>query len=347
LSALGVIPVAQAAPILPGDLLVADQGGAIFRVDLSTGNREIISSSDVGSGPEFVSPIDLAVDSSGAIVVSDGNAHTVFRVDPSNGDRVALSSSSVGSGPSLQPHGIATHGDRILVTGYHEEAVFEVNPATGERTIISAESTGTGPIDAMGFITAGGSTQPWYVTTGAQEILRIDPNTGDRVLISSTTTGSGPAMTTLYDLFLSPAGDLFITDGAVSGGLPAIMQVDLDTGDRTVVSSNDIGLGPAFDRPQSVVAAPDGSLLVADGGAGAIYGVDILTGDRTLVSSSTVGVGPNFVEPLGILIFPIPEPSTALLLACGLAGLAAALEAKAHGHTETLRPTSGRGVSRF
>ena len=130
-----------------GDLLVADPvGKAVYRVDLGSGDRTIVSSADVGAGPAFTNPFDLALEADGQIVVSDKDGGSVIRVDPGSGDRTVVASETVGAGiPPFRPFGIAVLPDGgILLAVPQYLAILRVDPKTGDRTIFSSKNVGSG-----------------------------------------------------------------------------------------------------------------------------------------------------------------------------------------------------------
>ena len=101
----------------------------------------------VGSGPGFVTPFGIAVESDGNLVVVDAGLEVVVRVDAVSGDRTILSDASIGSGPGfVSPFGIAVEADgSLVVVDLGLEAVVRVDQASGDRTIISDANTGSGP----------------------------------------------------------------------------------------------------------------------------------------------------------------------------------------------------------
>lgn len=75
--------------------------GIIYRVDASTGDRTVISSAAVGSGPQL-SALDsrgLAIDADDSLLVADGGKSQLFRVNPVTGERTILSDNTHGAGP--------------------------------------------------------------------------------------------------------------------------------------------------------------------------------------------------------------------------------------------------------
>ncbi len=104
-------------------------------------------SDSIGSGPGFVTPVGIALEADGSLVVTDSGLEAVVRVDQVSGDRTIISDASTGSGPGVvAPRGIAVEADgSLVVTDSGLEAVVRVDQVSGDRTIISDASIGSGP----------------------------------------------------------------------------------------------------------------------------------------------------------------------------------------------------------
>lgn len=75
----------------------------------------------------------------------------------------------------------------------------------------------------------------------------------------------------------------------------ALFSVDLDSGERTLISSAMKGNGPEFRTPLNLdINADATTAYVADASLPGIVKVDIATGNRTVISSNTMGTGPTF-----------------------------------------------------
>jgi hypothetical protein len=198
-----------------GDVVVTDRSGPmLFRVARDSGDRAILSgcvdaecSSLIGTGPVFLRPNGIAVESSGSILVGDYDLGSIFRVDPITGDRTVISgcvdefcSSSVGSGVAFESlAGIALEVDGSILAaelnaylGSSFRAVFRVDPVTGNRTIAS----GCAQFECTSWVGAGAMfdvpvdialDENGYILLSDFElhsIFRVDPGSGDRVLLS-------------------------------------------------------------------------------------------------------------------------------------------------------------------
>lgn len=71
----------------------------VYRVEIATGNRSILSNAVTGTGPLMDSPEFLTRGADGSLIVADGSG--IFKVDPTTGNRTVLTSTTFGSGPSF------------------------------------------------------------------------------------------------------------------------------------------------------------------------------------------------------------------------------------------------------
>ena len=88
-------------------------------------------------------------------------------------------------------------------------------------------------------------------------------------------------------------------DFAVLGG-NAVANVDQTTGNRTIISDKNSGLGPELFFVKDLAVTPDGDFVVVDNGLDAVVHVDQITGDRTIISDENTGFGPNIEVPVSI-----------------------------------------------
>lgn len=107
------------------------------------------------------------------------------------------------------------------------------------------------------------------------------------------------------DIAVEASGSLVITDGS----LRSILRVDPQTGQRTIVSGQDIGGGPPFGLLTGIVVEADGTFVVAYAAGSlanmpAVVRVDPRTGDRSVVAGGNrnIGSGPSFLSPSRIAL---------------------------------------------
>lgn len=277
-----------------------DQGEARFSLRIISPNADIrtrISAPELpGVEPEefltipgFASPVDIAAETNGQLVVVD-RSFGVVRVNPDSGTRTLVSGvnpvtgMTIGNGPLGSPVSIAVEADdRLVVVGgffdvfegaFH--GVVRVDPVSGDRTVISGRDPenpenliGNGPPVSPEAIAVGLDGTLWVVEgafgEGLRAVVRVNPDNGDRTITSNATTGSGPTFFTLRDIAIGVDGDpLVVGDFTDTGDLSGVIRVDRATGNRTLVSDvNTCPLPPSIDA-FSIAVEELGTLVVLD-----------------------------------------------------------------------------------
>jgi hypothetical protein len=184
----------------PGDVvLVCD--GFVARVNLSNGNRTLISGNGVGSGPNFAfnGAGGVALDLLGHVVVGVYDQPEVYDIDLVTGARTILSGLGIGSGPALSnildlavlPTGQIIAEGRNLAAGMNENELFRIDPVTGNRTLISSGSYPNFEYERLAVGTDGNLLGS---VPSLEAVFSVDPTTGARTLISGDGLGSGPQL---------------------------------------------------------------------------------------------------------------------------------------------------------
>ena len=267
-----------------GDIVVAEAWStlaaprfpAVIRVSRTTGVRTLVSdnANPVG-GPDLFAPSAIAIEASGAILITNTNAvgnGGVIRVDPVTGVRTAVSRNGAPAGaPSIDAPfamAVAANGDILVLDAdtFPGGSVVRVNPVTGARTLLSDNAS---PAGGPNFVA------PWGMT-------------------------------------LDAAGSILVSDREAFGGNGGIIRVDPVTGARTTVSKNNAPAGgPSFQDPAGLVSSC-GQLYVVDFGTDAVLKVNPASGVRTLVSDNATPAGqPDLDFPWGIVArprFTLPGP---------------------------------------
>ena len=133
----------------------------------------------------------------------------------------------------------------------------------------------------------------------ANAVYKLDGGAGDPVVVSQPgVRGSGPdfgsiiggmAVDSEYQILLLGF------DGA------AIFRIDPTTGDRSILTGQGVGSGPALDGANDIgLSHYHDRIFVSAGTAHAIVEVDKSTGNRTLVTGPGRGSGPTLEHPLGL-----------------------------------------------
>lgn len=241
-----------------GDFWVSDLSlDALFHIDGTTGERTIVSDAITGSGPIFSDIRGMAYGSPTSVYMTDVGIQAIYSVHPVSGDRTLVSGSGTGSGTAfLSPLGLDVDSDgTILVVDPSIAAIFRVDPISGDRTVISGSSTGVGePLTQTRGIAIESNGD--LVVTGTTRLIRVSLPSGDRTIVSGPGVGDGPDFQFMNGVTVDSDGSLLVTDN----NLDAVIRVDAQTGDRTVVTSdqfpNDTGTGPGFNSPLDVTVIP-------------------------------------------------------------------------------------------
>lgn len=333
--AVWLVPMLMPAPAVAGmlqagDILVADVAfgmpgeGAVFKVDPATGDRTVISSASVGSGPLF-NPMGITLDDAGRILVSDVVENRILRIDPLTGDRIVVSGAGMGSGePLSDPKGIALapNGELLVahgVFGFAESSIISINLDTGDRTVVSGAMVGTGSEtfrEATGL--ALETSTSILVTDGfPSALVRVDLPTGNRSIVTAPDVAGGVPVSLIGNVNIDRESETILIT-ALTEDLLAVLQVDGATGERTIFSSSGVGSGPLFVGPIGLAILGSGEVLVTDFELDSIFTIDPITRDRSILSGPGVGAGDPFTDPTFMFVVPIPEPSTGMLLLIGL-----------------------------
>jgi hypothetical protein len=218
------------ALVLATHLDVPHPDMAVFAVDLTSGDRSVLSDEFTGAGPEFHDLEDIALAGGQAFVTCGAG---VFAVDLASGDRTIVSNPSTGQGPRFREslHGIVLDGDRAIVidSSDSEARVLEVDLATGNRRIVSAEFTGEGPFskDCEELVLDGDRV----LVLSSGTLFAVDLTTGDRTIFSDGTSG-GPHFSTDG---IALSGDRVLMT-ATDPDRGTVLAVDLRFGQRVIVA---------------------------------------------------------------------------------------------------------------
>jgi hypothetical protein len=166
----------------------------IMDVNLVNGDRTILSADrspdeclDCGSGPAFLQPDGIVMESTNRAIVTDALVGAVFAVNLTTGDRTIVSGSSTGNGPLfVRPVGIILDNadNRALVADYDANLLLSVDMTSGNRTIFSDANSnvGTGPAFIFPAGIALDAANNRAVVSGGNLVV-VELGSGDRVIV--------------------------------------------------------------------------------------------------------------------------------------------------------------------
>ena len=294
--------------------LVTDAGlRALIAVDPFTGDRTIVSDDELGGGPFFGRPSGLAFDAGGRLFLADAGRDALLQVNPVTGVRSSVFDTSFGFGPLiLDPVGIALNfaGDTAYVADrlgvYRVSIGLGGGGLAGERQLLSGGEIGDGPpfseltglvrlpeiVPAVPPQASLGDEVRTFVTDVQRLAVMSIANNGTRAVVSDPTF-PGPALAGPRSIAILPdslggggAPRAVLSDFQLAVGNGQLVEVDLSTGERRLLSGASQGGGPALHSPAATVGSSDGTeLWTVDVVEDRIVGVRLPSGNRDVLSA--------------------------------------------------------------
>jgi DNA-binding beta-propeller fold protein YncE len=277
-----------------------DDTDRLIAVDPDTGARSLLIDNHLGTGPAAYGPGHLALDAAGQqLYLAAQLSASIVRVDLATGERHLIADSATGTGePIAVPGDIALDlsGNRAFVLDLMNHTLVAVALDSGNRTILASSLIGTGPMLAAPIsLDADLANERVYILDhGIPAVVAVDLASGDRTIVSDS-SNSGPELVEFYGALLDAENNRLIIaeNGFGATRQCKLVAVDLATGDRMTLVSNDIGgTEPLIDIPQAVywVDEPDSVVVAA---FDRFYLVDLNTGDRRVIADWDIGNGAN------------------------------------------------------
>lgn len=294
----------------------------IVSFDLTTGVQSVFSGPGVGEGPGFENADGgIALDETrNQLVVTDRTVDAIFGVDLDSGDRRIISDNTLPDFEIRSPRGVVVDGPNARA--YYSEstldAVVEVDLLTGTRAVLSDDTRPAAPQPVnlgtpLGIVIDSAKNRILVVDSFLDALVEVRLADGARRVIGQSTT-TVP--------FSVPRGLVLDGDRALvcDAGTDAIVSVDLregsTLGDRTIVSSLEIGDGPRLAEPLDIALdTATRQIVVADRAYSRPLMIRLdpeASGDRRLLTElASIGDGPGLTSPTGLVI---DLPSSALFV---------------------------------
>ena len=290
-------------------LVVSDSFDALVGINLSNGERSILSTGRTGSGPELADPSAITLDSDkNRALITDEFLNALVAINLDSGDRNVISGANTGAGTRLEsPNGQALDAinNRTLIVDIVLDALVAINLENGNRETLSDGNIGVGPVlNAPIDIALDGVNNRALVVDRidelATQLLAIDLDSGERNILVGSDTGAGPGLSSPRGIALDSASNRALI---IDSFLDALVAIDLNSGDRSILSDDDIGAGPALSFPTGIALDRDNDrALIADGSLAALVAIDLDSGERSILSDTNTGSGPILNDPIDIIL---------------------------------------------
>lgn len=166
----------------------------LLTVDLSSGDRSILSDASIGAGPDLIVDRGSAYDAANnRLFISSDDV--VMQVDASSGDRSIIASAAIGSGINLvsaQDIVIDSDNNRLLINDRGLDAIVAVDISNGDRSLISGDTgglaRGNGPLfsENFGLLVDAQNHIAYVVDVDYPAVFIVDLISGDRAIFSSS-----------------------------------------------------------------------------------------------------------------------------------------------------------------
>jgi Bacterial Ig domain/Cadherin domain/PQQ-like domain len=294
----GVVYTATATDADGDDLTFSISGGAdqgVFSINAASGQLTLTNPAD------FEAPSDAN---------TDGIYEVTLNVEDGNGasDQLALALTVVDV-TQLQfkvsyPTPNANLGGDVeftSVTGVIED-LEDGEVLESDINFISVNGQGAD----IELPTAQDNTTRWrtqlpVTTTPNSNTLNIElaDNSNNNQLVSQLLLNR-PLLSQLESIVLDSANNRALL---LDSGLDALVAIDLDSGDRSILSDDNTGAGTNLIIPVAIeLDSANNRALVVDSSLDALIAIDLASGNRTTLSDASTGSGSNLSIPNGIAL---------------------------------------------
>jgi Glucodextranase, domain B len=290
-------PASRGLAVSATTAFVAQEHGEVVEVDLSTGSKDLVLHSRVGSGPQMgplyaasLEPSDSAPQS--LLVVEGGR---LARVRLSSGERTIISSATVGSGPfttgltAMAPDTRPSSRNAVLGILAQSSELVSIDLDTGDRTHVADLGLSGGTNYQPDMRLDADANRVYFSNVDTQGIqpaglYSYDLLTNQRSTVADDQVGSGPLPRNAANLLLDKQGNRLIVSDWINGG---VISVDLQTGARKeLIDDASASLQPG---PLYLDAVHSRLLGVGVGGTNIRYQTDSLAAQTAIAALNARG----------------------------------------------------------
>ncbi|MDG2473570.1 MAG: hypothetical protein P8M71_10735 [Pseudomonadales bacterium] len=265
---------------------------AILAINLTTGEKNELSSLDVGSGANLAVPEDMALDGSDSVWVVDSGLQQLVKINLSNGQRSAFydGGQSDSENKFNQPIAVALNGDATtpatiaFVLDVKNKKIHQINLTdgtdAGDPLLFSDSVLNLNLVLPRDLVYDAINDRLLVTDRGINSLVAISMSGGSEI---SRAILSGPVTPDIEIPFLAVQNISLNADNTKAyisdAGRAAIIEVDLNDGGRTLladedeVGGDDTVIRPAntdnsFASPSALTIGPNNQLLVVDNSLG-------------------------------------------------------------------------------
>ena len=267
----------------------------VLAVDLVSGDRTVFSDAATGTGPVPQQVFgDIVVDTGANRLLVAGGTE-VISVDLVTGNRTLVSGSGLGAGPAFGTlRGIAVRNSSQALVTDSNARVLLVNLGNGNRSVVSSDTMGAGPA-LNGSLRIAADPQNNRALVASQEfgtyiyLLAVDLGTGNRTEVSGT-RGTGVHVGNPYGIALDAQSNRALIADEIGA---SVVAIDMSTGDRTILSGNNVGDGERRFRISKVNLDFDNNRILAGSrDEPVLYSIDLRSARKSVLFDDSDGTGP-------------------------------------------------------
>lgn len=263
-----------------------DTALAIFAVDLTSGERKVVSDNSGENGDPFEYPWAVAYGADGFLYVSDTSSPALFKVDPESGVRSTIATADTSDLVS-SPRGIALDDKNNPSMLYVADgnSIYSLDVDGGEPELLSSAAQSVpdnlNPIDAAFGLVTLSSDRLIAIDSGSdKKVINVESGDGTRSVLVDT------GFSALNAIALHPNGrEVLVVDDILS----EVSAIDVETKNHRVLSSAVApdSVNPVSD-PWGIATSPElGYALILDPILQAVMAIDLDSGQRVVLSKST------------------------------------------------------------
>jgi len=243
----------------------------ILSIDIKTGEKTNLISQAQDNEIIFSYIKDIAAYSD-KLWLLDEDTKRIIEIDSNSGSRSILSEAGDSKGTPFKYFNqvvMDTQSERLLVSDTELNVIFSVALDTGNRELFISNRHGNGPsLTTPKSLKHAGSETVLILDSTLEALVSINLTTGNRHIISTAGSdnieevGAGPRMKSPIGIELNPD---FSKAWISMREQASILEVDLMTGDRSLINPNPIEDATTFKLPNGIsYDADNNQILVSD-----------------------------------------------------------------------------------